>query len=303
MTAELAEAILAVDLGKTSCRVRVTRDGAVLGEASGEGAPGLAEDNGVELSYRSILRAIAGLQRTEFEGIGIGAAGVEAAPAATRELIALLRSEFGAPVAVLTDALAAHAGAFAGGPGTVLIAGTGAVVFSVDSAGAIGQVDGAGTWLGDEGGGSWIGQAGLRAVMRAADGRGPRTALTDDAVALAGGIGALPRWVSATGAPARTLGTFAPTVIARASLGDEVALGIVDDASRLLALACAAAPGTDAVCITGGLSGQPFFRSRLTGALAKRGIRIVPPLGDALAGAALVAADRSLPLEARVTRG
>ncbi|WP_394768350.1 anhydro-N-acetylmuramic acid kinase [Lacisediminihabitans sp.] len=280
-----------------------------LGEPRGarRGRPmtaGLADEgNGVELSHRSILRAIAGLGRTDFDNIGIGAAGVAAAPAATHELIALLRADFGVPVAVLTDALAAHAGAFAGGPGTVLIAGTGAVVFAIDAAGTISQVDGAGTWLGDEGGGSWIGQAGLRAVMRAADGRGPRTALSGDAAALVGDIATLPRWVSATGAPARTLGSFAPTVIARAALGDEVALGIVDEASRLLALACAAPRGTTTVCITGGLSSQPFFRSRLEAALESEGLGTVPPLGDALAGAALIAVDESLPLEMRVTRG
>ena len=329
---EAPPTLLAVDLGKTSCRVRVTRGAEVLGESTGEGAPGLAEDNGAALSHRAILNAverlgaierhnaveplgaIAGPDKkllTSIESIGIGAAGVEAAPDAARELIRSLREAsgtpttlFAAPIALISDGLAAHAGACGGGAGTVLIAGTGAVVFTVDGAGKVRQIDGWGPWLGDEGSGRWIGQRGLQAALRASDGRGPETALLGDAAKLAGGLAELPRWTSAMGAPARTLGTFAPTVIARAADGDEVATGIVDEACRLLAIACvAASDDTGQVCVTGGLASQPHFRARLDSALRTSGLTTIPPLGDALNGAALVAGNRRLPYEGRVIRG
>ena len=329
---EAPPTLLAVDLGKTSCRVRVTRGAEVLGESAGEGAPGLAEDNGAALSHRAILNAverlgaierhnaveplgaIAGPDKkllTSIESIGIGAAGVEAAPDAARELIRSLREAsgtpttlFAAPIALISDGLAAHAGACGGGAGTVLIAGTGAVVFTVDGAGKVRQIDGWGPWLGDEGSGRWIGQRGLQAALRASDGRGPETALLGDAAKLAGGLAELPRWTSAMGAPARTLGTFAPTVIARAADGDEVATGIVDEACRLLAIACvAASDDTGQVCVTGGLASQPHFRARLDSALRTSGLTTIPPLGDALNGAALVAGNRRLPYEGRVIRG
>ena len=330
---EAPPTILAVDLGKTSCRVRVTRGAEVLGESTGEGAPGLAEDNGAALSHRAILGAVERLSAVErhnaverlgaiagpgkklltsIESIGIGAAGVEAAPDAARELIRSLReasgtpttTPFAAPIALISDGLAAHAGACGGGAGTVLIAGTGAVVFTVNSLGRVRQIDGWGPWLGDEGSGRWIGQCGLQAALRASDGRGPQTALLGDAAKLAGGLAELPRWTSAMGAPARALGTFAPTVIARAADGDEVATGIVDEACRLLAIACvAASDDAGEVRVTGGLASQPHFRARLDSALRTSGLTTIPPLGDALNGAALVAGNRRLPYEGRVIRG
>ncbi|XTR51215.1 hypothetical protein ACOM2C_12925 [Pseudarthrobacter sp. So.54] len=53
--------VLAVDLGKTSCRVRLCRGGAVLGESTDEGSPGLADERGQDLARRAILGAVAGL--------------------------------------------------------------------------------------------------------------------------------------------------------------------------------------------------------------------------------------------------
>src|SRR5262249_61200260 len=107
-----------------------------------------------------------------------GAPGACAAPHAARELgEALLRSIPAARVAVTGDAVLAHAGALGGEPGVVLIAGTGVVALAIDADGALRTVDGWGPWLGDEGGGAWMGASGLRAALRALDGRGPSTAL------------------------------------------------------------------------------------------------------------------------------
>ncbi|MDI3242112.1 BadF/BadG/BcrA/BcrD ATPase family protein [Arthrobacter sp. AL08] len=302
--------VLAVDLGKTSCRVRLSRGTAVLGDAAHQGSPGLAEDHGAELARHAILGALAGLhpdvQRMlpDLDGIGIGAAGAVAAPDAVQRLIRVLRADFDAPVAVISDGLCAHVGAFAGGPGTVLIAGTGAVVFTLDDGGLIRQVDGLGPWLGDEGSGRWIGQQGLQAALRAGDGRGPETTLRPVAAGLAGGLAALPGWVSAAGSPARTVGTFAPTVITHASDGDGAATAIVAKACALLALACSAArPDGGRVCVTGGLVSHPYFRAALEAALTDAGLSLISPRGDALAGAALIVHSRALPHEKRIIRG
>lgn len=300
--------VLAIDLGKTSCRARVTRgsgDGlVVLAESHGRGAPGLADHEGAELSARAVLDTVAALPSdvlAEVQHVGIGAAGVEAAPHEVAAFTAELRLALGATIAVVNDALAAHAGAFAGGPGTVLIAGTGAVVFDVDASGAVKQIDGWGPWLGDEGSGRWIGQQGLEAALRASDGRGPSTALLADAEALADGVAALPLWVSRHGAPARQLGTFAPTVIARAEEGDAVAVGIVDAACAHLATSAAAA-GTGSVCVVGGIASQPYFAAHLATAMHDRGVELVAPRGDALDGARLVALDSTITYDGRVVR-
>ncbi|MEO8907879.1 MAG: BadF/BadG/BcrA/BcrD ATPase family protein [Microbacteriaceae bacterium] len=305
MIAKPAGMTLAIDLGKTSCRARVTLDGALVAESRGVGAPGLADHNGAELSFRAIADAAAatGVDPRELARIGIGAAGVEAGRDAARDLIGFVRSRLSdAPVAVINDALAAHAGAFDGGPGSILITGTGAICFTVTEAGAVTQIDGWGPWLGDEGSGQWIGRHGLQAVLRAHDGRGPSTALTADAAALGVAIAQLPLWVAQSGAPARQLGTFAPTVIGRAEQGDPVAVGIIDEAARLLAVTCAAS-GSGTVCVGGGLAEHPFFAAQLLNALTTLGLGRVAARGDALDGAALIASTAELPHEGRVIRG
>ena len=75
------------------------------------------------------------------------------------------------------DTDAALAGAFAGRPGIVVIAGTGSGAAGRDAAGRTVRVGGHGFLLGDEGGGYWIGREAVRAALRAADGTGPATAL------------------------------------------------------------------------------------------------------------------------------
>lgn len=63
-------------------------------------------------------------------------------------------------------------------PGVVLIAGTGSIAYGVNAGGHAARAGGWGTALGDEGSGYWIGRHALAAVVRDADGRGPRTRLT-----------------------------------------------------------------------------------------------------------------------------
>ncbi|KGJ72384.1 hypothetical protein GY21_15745 [Cryobacterium roopkundense] len=302
-----APVLLAIDLGKTSCRARLTRGPLLRGQASGPGSPGLADTDGAARAHRAIVEAVAGIDPrhlVDLAGVGVGAAGAEASPLAARELVDLLRRSFGVPVALLNDALAAHVGAFAGAPGTVLIAGTGAVAFRVDSTGGIRQVDGLGPWLGDDGSGCWIGRKGLQAALRSADGRAPDTLLRADAEALAGGLDRLPQWVGASGTPARTLASFAPRVLDRAAEGDPTAVGVVDAACALLSRTAGAAAATDTtVAVTGGLMSHPYFSTRLDIALAAMHLSRVSALGDALSGAALVAGDSGLPHERKVIRG
>lgn len=78
-----------------------------------------------------------------------------------------------------SDARIALEGAFAGKPGSILIAGTGSIMFGKDSDGNIHRVGGFGRILGDEGSGFHIGKAGLSAVAKSLDGRSSKTLLTE----------------------------------------------------------------------------------------------------------------------------
>lgn len=357
--------VLGVDLGKTSCRLRLSHlvdDGTRLehiGDASGPGAPGLADVDGphrARLAIAYTLSQFTPAQRASITHIGIGAAGVEATSPesietflkAVREQITGVPSaskmddgfatgehgsaftfndeassgdELGHPldIALITDALAAHVGAFNGGAGTLLIVGTGSVVFRLTTDGPITeeqanaatqQIDGWGPWLGDEGSGRWIGQEGLKAVLRAHDGRGPATALSEAAATLVGSASDLPRWVSASGSPARQLGRFAPHVFHAADAGDAVAMEIVERAATHLASTAAASFGPESltgapntICVLGGVTTHPRFTELMEPRLAAYNIAIGAPVGDQLDGAALIALRRNLPVESKVHRG
>jgi N-acetylmuramic acid 6-phosphate etherase len=255
--------ILAVDLGKTSCRAAAGGR-----RADGAGAPGLAAPGGVRAAEAAILAAARGFPPVE--DVIVGAAGALAAPDAARALgEALLVSRGARRVAVTSDAVLAHAGALDGEPGVVLIAGTGVAAIAIGADGTLRTADGWGPWLGDEGGGAWIGAAGLRAALRAYDGRGPSTTLLDAARAR---FGAPETWPAQL-ASAAALASFAPDVLAAA--GDAAALAIVSVAAEALATTARAA-GEGPVAMVGGLAGVEALREQLD---------LVPAAGDALDGA------------------
>ena len=72
---------------------------------------------------------------------------------------------------LVTDARVALAGATAGKPGVVVIAGTGSIAYGVDANGNVARAGGWGPALGDEGSGTYIGRRALEAVMTAYDHR------------------------------------------------------------------------------------------------------------------------------------
>lgn len=257
--------ILAVDLGKTSCRAAV--DGR---RAVGAGAPGLAAPGGVraaQAAISAVARELGPLD--EVTDVIVGAAGALAAPDAARALgEALLVSLPAQRVAVTSDAVIAHAGALDGRPGVVLIAGTGVVAIAIGADGALRIVDGWGPLLGDEGGGAWIGAAGLRAALHAHDGRGPATTLLD---AARGRFGAPERWPGKLSGAAE-VASFAPDVLAA---DDDVAREIVRGAAAALAATVRAA-GDGPVAMVGGLAGADALRA---------GFDTVPAAADALDGA------------------
>jgi N-acetylglucosamine kinase-like BadF-type ATPase len=81
-------------------------------------------------------------------------------------------------VLVVNDALTALVAGVDREPGIVIIAGTGAIVYGRNARHQAARSGGWGHLLDDEGSGYWIGVNALKAVMREADGRGPRTELT-----------------------------------------------------------------------------------------------------------------------------
>ncbi len=80
---------------------------------------------------------------------------------------------------VESDARIALEGAFSGKAGSILIAGTGSIMFGKDEKDEIHRVGGFGRFIGDEGSGYRIGRKGLNAVARFMDGRAKPTKIAD----------------------------------------------------------------------------------------------------------------------------
>ena len=293
-----AKTTASVDLGKSRCRVVIAGDGERVARA-GVGAPGLAAAGGVESALEAILPL---LESDRLDLIGVGAAGAWLAPHAAQELSSRLAAASGAAVAVASDVVTAHAGALDGAGGVLLIAGTGAAALGVDAEGAR-LVDGWGPELGDFGSGSWLGREALRAVLRADDALGARTALTAAIVQPVGAPSDIQAWLAQREPLPRRLATLAPLVLDAAADGDAVAGEIVAEAIRLLtATAVAASTRTTDVVIHGGLTDHAWFRASLTSSLQTAGRTIVPASGDALDGALLLARRTDLPHERFVHR-
>ena len=92
-----------------------------------------------------------------------------------RILAGFVRSEH---LSVVHDSVNALAGATAGKPGVIVIAGTGCVARGVDLQGRTVRVGGWGHLFGDEGSAYWIGREAVRAVAAQSDGFRPPTELT-----------------------------------------------------------------------------------------------------------------------------
>jgi N-acetylmuramic acid 6-phosphate etherase len=302
MSAAEPATVLAVDLGKTGCRVALWHQGA-RHDAEGIGAPGLAAVGGAALAEAAIL-AVAVPMLRDLGAAGVdtmcaGAAGAFAAPGAAADLAArLCRSLPARQVAIASDAATSHAGALGGKEGIVLAVGTGAVALAVGTDGAMHRVDGLGPWLGDEGAGAWLGLRGLRAALRAADGRGPPTLLRDAAIRKFGLLCELVARMEGHEAPPRFAATFAPDVAEAAAAGDPIASVLLDRAAAALAATLRVAVralntrGPHPLALTGGLLGPGFpLTDRLHRALAEERLPIthVPAAGTALDGARLLA--------------
>lgn len=125
----------------------------------------------------SELQTRAGLAGATISAAGFCSTGV--GRPADRAIVerALNEKKIAQKIVAESDALAALTGAFGGGPGIIVIAGTGVICFGRASNGEIIRVGGWGYLLGDEGSGFFVAQAALIAALKDWDGRGIPTTL------------------------------------------------------------------------------------------------------------------------------
>lgn len=129
---------------------------------------------------------------------------------------------------VESDARIALEGAFSGKSGSILIAGTGSIMFGKDCSGQIHRVGGFGRFIGDEGSGYMIGRMGLIAVAKSYDGRGKHSLLQD---MLKDRFSDPQLLITAVYKNNFDIASVTPLVVKAAEEGDEVCLRIIEEQS------------------------------------------------------------------------
>lgn len=173
------------------------------------------------------------LSRWRFKSACLGmSGGLEDKYALLRELIESDHTN------ITHDAAIALAGATAGAPGIIVIAGTGSIAFGRNASGETARAGGWGYIFGDEGGAFDITRQALRAVLREHEGWGGHTALTPallEAAAAADANEMLHLFYTDAWPRAR-VADLARTVSRIAQEGDPVALRLLHQAAQELAL-------------------------------------------------------------------
>jgi len=197
-------------------------------------------------------------------------------------------------VAIVTDGAIALDGALGGGPGILMIAGTGSVAYARGEDGRVERCGGWGMVVGDEGSAWSIGRGGLAAALRAADGRGPATRLLPrflELLELEDERG-IPPWAGR--AEKADVAALAVHVVEAAAEGDAVARRLLEREARELAnhavaLARRLEPWSGAVPVAfhGGVLGVEYYAEVVRCALGEHEYRfeVRPSVADAVAGA------------------
>jgi glucosamine kinase len=163
---------LGIDGGGTQTTCAVGDEAQVLGTATtaGSNPVRLGEAVARQHLHGAIVEACAhaGISPRQVDAAVIGVAG-----ASVREYADGLRRLAGELVSgrieVVGDNMIALEAAFAGGPGVVVIAGTGSIAFGRNVAGETARAGGYGFEISDEGSGHWIGRRAVAAALRAHD--------------------------------------------------------------------------------------------------------------------------------------
>lgn len=202
------------------------------------------------------------------------------------------------PARVMNDVHVAFEAAFTGGPGVLLLAGTGSMAWASAGDGRHFRVGGWGHDFGDEGSAHWMGREAVVRASRAIDGRIEGRAFAAALFEQLGLTGeepadALIGWYRSRPHLRSDLARLARFVDRQAVAGDPVAAGIIDEAAAHLAGHVAAARRALAGerDVAWSIAGGAFASARLrAGVAALVGTPfaepVLPPLGGALLCAA-----------------
>ena len=285
--------VLGVDGGGTKTLAAVAdRDGAVVAFAQGLDTNPLDQPRWRDHLAAVVRGALVGVDPATLAAAAFGLPVHGEVAALSAEQQGLAQQLVGA-ASVRNDVHTAHEGAFAGGPGVLLLAGTGSMCWAADAAGRVVRVGGWGDGFGDEGSAYWIGHAGLVRTARILDGRAEGAAFAQailDAVGVpeADTPDGLLRWFYEH--PSRRPGVAAlAATVDRLAPGDRVAGDLLAEACDALALHVTTArrrlglPHPGPWCFVGGVAQSRTVRDGLTARLlSPPSTPMLPPIGGAV---------------------
>ncbi|TWT75637.1 Glucosamine kinase GspK [Posidoniimonas polymericola] len=314
--------IIGVDGGGTQTRVAVCGSaGAFYGV--GSAGPGNYHNVGAAVVRDNIAHALgeawrnAGVapRRADSAFLGLGSVVTDQDRACIHRIANELRMAPADKIQVDHDLRAAAAGAFSGGEGIVLVAGTGSAAFGVSRAGETWRSGGWGPTIDDAGSAYWLGLQAVRHAVMADDGRGRRTSLAEAVKKHfdVADLNELMFLLDAHSTGRRMIAALAQRVVRHAADGDAVARDLIASAARDLAL-CVRAVRSNLdfseknlrIAVVGGLvKAGPVFMEPLREALLAQspGTQIVEPDMPPVDGALLLAAGMVHPAAGAKARG
>lgn len=228
---------LAIDGGGTKTECVIGDEQRVLGSAVGSTIK--IKKVGNKAAAEALQSAIndacrqANVKPDQFSRTCIGLAGSSISEVSQWTRATLQRLVSG-QVLVVNDTTIAHHAAFSGGPGVLVIAGTGSNVLGINERGESARAGGWGPIISDEGSGFWIGRTAVAQLMRAHD-AGRSTELLS-AITRAWGLGTREEVVAmANSNPPPDFAALLPAVLQCGDAGDALAREILSSAANELA--------------------------------------------------------------------
>ena len=294
--------VAGIDGGQSSTTAAIADDtGRILGRGSGPPADEVNQGSGSTRMHDAFAAAIAAAladaklpAQTAFAQIVAGVSGYEGT-------IYGEPPQLNGPLELMHDAPVAHAGAFAGGEGVIVIAGTGSVAYASDARGAHATVGGWGYVFGDEGSAFWIARNAIaRAFADTDDGHpGELTAIVVQYFKVPS-LRALARAFYANVIGRDDVAAFAGHIVHTAESGNERAVKMIEDAADALVLLARQAMdrahmNAPPVAFAGGLLRYQTMRETVEQRMRATmpSIRVVRPAYDPAQGAVLLALARA----------
>ena len=228
---------LGIDAGGTKTECVVGDETRVLGSSFGRTIK--IKKVGTDAARKALTAAVqaacreAGVDADHIAHTCIGIAG-SSIPEVTDWTYTILGQLVSGNVTVVNDALIAHQAAFHGGPGILVIAGTGSHVLGMNERGEVERAGGWGPIISDEGSGFWIGRLAVARAMRAYDCTHSVNLL--DAIMEAWKLSSIEEVVSmANSNPPPDFASLLPAILRCADSGDPLAREILASSATELA--------------------------------------------------------------------